>query len=304
MTGAFPQGWALMKPQQTIKPEEFNAMWKTGNYIPTRKRDGNRGHIITAGEQTRIWSRNGTLDWTDKLAHIAHNFFSAPPGYLIDVELHTDDEGTKSFQKAMNSSPEDVRWSAFDLLRLDGSLTNQSYDQRSSLLGHLEDQIDRSNWGGGVFFHLPEFADYDEALRQVEAAKCEGIVLWDRNAPHQLNLNGNTKRGKSWKIKVRQTEDLVVLRVNPGVNPSLGCGTLKVARQIVAGCPLEPINAPLGSFDVAFDRIAAMTAQTPFIVEVEHYGEDDNGNLVFPKVLRRRDDLMGDFGLLDKPKAA
>ena len=70
----FPQGWALQKPVQTIDPEEFNRMWRQGKLIGTRKRDGNRAHIITAGENTRVYSRNGTLDWTDRLAHVARAF--------------------------------------------------------------------------------------------------------------------------------------------------------------------------------------------------------------------------------------
>lgn len=297
MTGNFPSGWALMKPQQTIDPAQFNKMWATGNYIATRKRDGNRGHIITAGENTRIWSRNGTLEWTTKLPHIIRDFAKAPAGYLVDVELHTMEEGTHSFQNSMNNSPEEILWSAFDLLKVDGSMTNQSYRERSTMVGHLEDSLSKDHWGGGVFFHLPDHADYDLALKRVEEAKCEGLVVWDADAPHQLNTNGNTKRGRSWKIKPRMTEDLVVTKVNFCADPSLGCGSLKLARMIQKGAPLEHIKAPVGSFDLEFDRIDALQTSTPFIVEVSHYGEDDNGNLVFAKVLRKRDDLRQDFGI-------
>lgn len=296
---AFPTGWALQKPVQTIEPAEFERMWRRGVLIPTRKRDGNRAHILTAGDATRIYSRNGTLDWTEKLGHIAAHWSKAPAGLLVDVEVHTMEEGTTSFQDAMNNRPGDIVFSAFDTLRLDGSNVNQPYRDR---LNHL-DQIERvigpgDHWGGGVFYNLPENATYAEVLKRVERDRCEGVVVWDASAGHALNTNGNTKRGRSWKIKPRHTEDLVVLGVNAPKDASLGlgCASLRLARQIAKGMPLVPIKAPVGSFDVGFDRHSALRMATPFIVEVSHFGEDD-GNLVFPKVLRCRPDLHADFGV-------
>lgn len=301
--GAYPAGWALMKPQQTIDPAEFAKRWRTGRYIPTRKRDGNRAHIVTSGETTRVYSRNGTLDWTDKVAHIAHAFRKAPSGLLLDVELHTMEEGTRAFQDAMNNDPETIHWSAFDLLRVDGSMTMRPYRERSDYAMQLQQALNIEYNGGGVFFHLPENATYDEALARIARAKCEGIVLWNADAPHIVNLNGNTKRGESWKIKPRTTEDLVVLGVNAPKDASqgLGCASLKVARRLEDGT-LRPIKAPLGSFDVRFDRHAALRTKTPFVIEVSHFGEDENGNLVFPKVLFCRPDLHIDFGIM--PMAA
>ena len=293
--GAFPAGWALMKPQQTIEPAEFNRLWAQGNLMPTRKRDGNRAHIITAGDSTQVYSRNGTLNWTDKVPHIAAAFGRAPSGLLVDVELHTGEEGTTSFQNAMNNDSQEIVWSAFDVLKLDGSMTNRPYLDRSNYLDQMQSALNLPHHGGGVFFHLPEHATYDDVLARIEKAGCEGVVVWDVTAPHVLNTNGNTKRGRSWKIKVRQTEDLVVMGTNPCADPSLGCGTLKLARQVEG--KLVPIKAPVGSFEVSFDRRAALTRQGRYVVEVAHYGEDDNGNLVFPKVIRTRDDLLADFKL-------
>lgn len=299
MNASFPAGWALMKPQQTIEPAEFNRLWRRGGLKATRKRDGNRAHIVTAGDATRIYSRNGTLDWTDKLAHIARHWAAAPAGYLVDIEAHTLEEGTNSFQNAMNTNPELVHWSAFDLLKLDGTMTAQSWRRRRQMLGSMEQVIGPgSHWGGGIFFDLSPNADYDEVLACIAREKCEGVVIWDEEAPHVLNTNGNTKRGRSWKIKPRMTEDLLVTAVNAPKDASLGlgCASLKVSRRHEDGT-LQPIKAPLGSFDVGFDRHAALRIGTPFVVEVSHYGEDDNGNLVFPKVLRTRFDLHPDFGI-------
>lgn len=294
--GAFPAGWALMKPQQTIEPAEFERLWAQGILIPTRKRDGNRAHIVTAGDNTRIYSRNGTLDWTDRVPHIARAFAAAPTGFILDVELHTDEEGTTSFQNAMNNCPDEIVWSAFDILRTDGSLNNEPYHYRSTIRDQVETKMGQAHWGGGVFFPLhSENLTYDQVLARIEKEKIEGLVMWDATAPHLVNTNGNTKRGRSWKIKIRQTEDLVVMGTNACADPSLGCGTLKLARMV--NDVLVPIKAPVGSFEVTFDRRAALTRQGRYVVEVAHYGEDDNGNLVFPKIIRTRDDLLVDFKL-------
>lgn len=294
---AFPAGWALMKPQQSIDPAEFAKLWRTGRMIPTRKRDGNRAHIVTGGGSARVYSRNGTLDWTDRVPHIASTFGKAPSGLLIDVELHTPEEGTRSFQDAMNRDPESIVWSGFDLLRLDGSMTMRPYRERSDHLMQMERALDLEFNGGGVFFHLPEHATYQDVLDRIAKAECEGVVLWDGDAPHVVNTNGNTKRGRSWKIKPKTTEDLVVTGWKASKDPALGVGTLQVARRCEQTGILTPIKAALGSFDLGFDRRAALAWTAPYVVEVAHFGEDD-GTLTFAKVLRPRFDLHADFGLL------
>lgn len=305
MDGSFPTGWALMKPQQTIDPAEFNAMWRRGGFEATLKRDGNRAHIVTAGPNTRIYSRNGTLDWTDRLPHIAAHWAKASAGFIVDVELHTEKEGTRSFQDAMNADPDEILWSPFDLLRVDGSMNSATRAERVTLLNALVSLVGYgSHYGGGIFFHLPENATYEEALARIAKAKCEGLVIWDLSAPHIVNTNGNTKRGRSWKIKPKVTEDLVVLSQTPSKDPALGVGTLKVARRDEETGALTAIKAPLGSFDLGFDRRAATGLVAPYVVEVSHFGEDDNGNLVFPKVLRTRPDLHADFGIAQLARAA
>lgn len=302
--GAFPTGWALMKPQQTIEPADFARRWRSGSLIATRKRDGNRAHIVTAGAATRVWSRNGTLDWTAKVPHIATAFAKAPSGYIVDVELHTLEEGTRAFQDAMNNAPDEIHWSAFDLLRRDGSMNAMRYRDRSDQLMQMERALDIPHHGGGVFFHIPENATYQDVLDRIERAGCEGVVVWDANAPHVVNTNGNTKRGQSWKIKPRMTEDLVVTEQTHSKDPTLGIGTIRVSRRDELTGALTAIKAPLGSFDLGFDRRAALRIEAPYVVEVSHFGEDDNGNLVFPKVLRRRPDLHADFGIGQKLSSA
>jgi len=297
MINQFPDGWALQKPQQTMEPALFEAMWRQGELIPTRKRDGNRGHIITSGERTRIYSHNGTLDLTDKLEHIAWHFAKAPAGWLIDVELHTLEEGTHSFQKAMNNDPSEILVSPFDMLRLDGCDLNARYRDRYQRVDEFHQAYSGFPMSDkGVYFALGENDGYDDVLKRIEWARCEGIVVWDAKGTHALNLNGNTKRGRSWKIKIRQTEDLVVYGWNKNKgDPSLGVGSLNLQRP-------DPMTGKLtkagkvGSFDKQFDRIEAMTMAAPYIVEVSHYGIDENGNMAFPKIERRRDDLASEFG--------
>lgn len=300
MDGSFPSGWALMKPQQTIDPAEFARRWRSGSLIATKKWDGNRAHVITAGASTRIWSRNGTLEWTAKLPRLVDHFAIAPLGLLIDVELHTPEEGTEAIQNAMNSgSDDDIYAAAFDMLKLDGSMTSTGYGSRLALLQHQMDML-----GGGAAFavdHFPlgEGADYEEALRRIAQKKIEGVVVADRDAPHALNLNGNTKRGLSWKIKQRHTEDFVVVGKNACGDPKLGVGSLKLARRLADGT-LQPVKGPVGSFGLAFNRVWALGQDGLYVVEVSHFGEDERGNLVFPKVERARPDLHADFGIADR----
>jgi len=296
--GAFPTGWALQKPQQTIEPGEFERRWRAGGLTATRKRDGNRLHIVTAGRNTRVWSRNGTTDLTEKLAHIAHHYAAAPAGYILDGEGHTAGEGTESYQWALNHRPEDILFSAFDALSLDGDLQKKPWSARRSWLDGLDEALGRRAgiFGGGVCFDLPDNPTYDDVLKRIDEDRCEGVVIWDERAPHQLNTNGNTKRGQCWKIKVRQTEDLVVTMVHPCADPALGCGALSVARRISPDGPLEPLGK-VGSFALPFERQAALSANLPFVVEVSHFGEDDRANLVFATVERARPDLHGDFGI-------
>lgn len=293
----FPAGWALQKPEQTIEPTEFERMWSRGQLIPTRKRDGNRAHIITAGENTRIYSRNGTLDWTEKLEHLAWHFAKAPEGWLFDVELHTFEEGTFSFQNAMNGDPSEIMASPFDMLRLDGRDAQDPYQDRLQRVDNFM-QVHGSFpvTTMGVSYPLDYVRSYDDVLREIERRGMEGFVFWDRAAPHALNLNGNTKRGRAWKVKIRQTEDLIVTgwNANKG-DPSLGVGSLELKRYDETGKLVKA--GKVGSFDKQFDRIAAMTMTDHYVVEVSHYGLDENGNMTFPKIERIRHDLASDFGL-------
>lgn len=294
----FPNNWALQKPHQTIEPEAFNRMWRLGMLLPTRKRDGNRAHIVTAGANTRIYSRNGTLDWSDKLAHVKHHFAKAPEGWLFDVEAHTLDESTFDFQNAMNNDPSQIMVSPFDMIRVDGSDINAPYEERFDRLKAFMQVFNTFPVTTmGVEYPLDEIKGYDCVLREIERRKMEGMVFWDRKGPHALNLNGNTKRGRAWKVKIRQTEDLIATGWNPNKgDPSLGAGSLELKRYdennklVMAG--------KVGSFDKNFDRHAVMTRADHYVVEVSHYGLDENGNMVFPKIERMRDDLAGDFGLM------
>lgn len=292
----FPSGWALQKPQQTIDPKTFEAMWRQGRLRVLPKRNGHRGHVITNGADTKVYSRNGTVDLTDRLPHIAAYYAKVARGYLIDGELHTPEEGTESFQKAMNTRTDDVVLSAFDMLHIDGSLTNEQYDARFNLMQHMHQMA-----GSGCATTIDDLplgtnASYDDVLARIEREGIEGIVAWDRNAGHALNTNGNTKRGSSWKIKIRQTEDLVVTMAHACADPNLGCGSLQLSRQILPGMPLEPVGK-VGSFELGFDRVAAMSEKAPYVVEVSHYGEDERGNLQFAKIVRKREDLHHDFGI-------
>ncbi|MBS7671673.1 hypothetical protein [Croceicoccus gelatinilyticus] len=293
----FPTGWALQKPVQTIEPDEFARMWRANQLIATHKRDGHRGHVITAGAETRIFSRNGTVEITDKLPHLVAYYAKAPEGYLIDTELHTEGEGTTSLQDAMNYDPSRVRSSPFDMLDMTGRLATEGYEVRRGKLSQLEEIIgrDTSVWGGGVDYQIAKGASYEDVLAQIERDQIEGVVVWHRLGAHKLNTNGSTKRGQSWKIKIRLTEDVIVTKVNPAKDPANILASIEVSRRQSDGTLAKA--GKIGSFEVGFDKAAALARGAGFVVEISHFGEDERGNLVFPKVTRLRDDLAADFGI-------
>lgn len=291
-----PSNIAFQKPQQTIEPQEFNRLMAAGRLGLYDKIDGHRVHLLTAGANSRITSRNGTLDMSEQLPMLTRALATMAEGYMIDAELHVPGEGTEALQAALNDRLDTPRVAAFDILRLDMANARDGYAERRKLLSAFVDTENRT-----APFHLAPKSElgattrYDDVLAYVEARGIEGVVAWDVTAPHLVNMNGNVKRGSSWKIKIRQTEDFVATRANPCGDPSLGVGSLEISR-LVDGKLVK--LGKVGSFEREFDRHAAMTAVMPMIVEISHYGEDDRGaNLTFAKILRARPDLHAQFGI-------
>ena len=291
-----PSNIAFQKPQQTIEPEEFNRLMAAGRLGLYDKIDGHRVHLLTAGGDSRITSRNGTLDMSEQLPMLTRALATMPAGYMIDAELHVPGEGTEALQAALNARLDTPRVAAFDILRLDMANARDDYADRRKLLRGFVDTENRQ-----APFHLaPESAldatvRYDEVLAYIEARGIEGVVAWDMSAPHLVNMNGNVKRGSSWKVKIRQTEDLIATRANPCGDPSLGVGSLEISRMVDG--KLVKLGK-VGSFEREFDRHAAVTAVMPMVVEISHYGEDEGrGTLSFAKIIRARPDLHGQFGI-------
>lgn len=291
-----PTNIAFQKPQQTIEPEEFNRLMSAGRICLFDKIDGHRVHLLTAGTNSRITSRNGTLDMSEQLPVLMRTVMTMPSGYMIDAELHVPGEGTEALQAALNEGLISPRIAAFDILRLDMANAHDSYAERRKLLQAFIDTENRE-----AQFHLAPksalntTARYDDVINYIKVRGIEGVVAWDMKAPHLVNMNGNVKRGSSWKIKVRQTEDLIATRANPCGDPSLGVGSLEISRMV--GDKLIKVGK-IGSFEREFDRHAAVTVQMPIVVEVSHYGQDEQrSNLLFAKIVRARPDLHGQFGI-------
>lgn len=291
-----PTNIAFQKPQQTIEPQEFNRLMAAGRIGLYDKIDGHRVHLLTAGADSRITSRNGTLDMSEQLPMLTRALATMPSGYMIDAELHVPGEGTEALQTALNDRLDTPRVAAFDILRLDMANARDDYAVRRKLLRAFIDTEKRQ-----APFHLaPKSAldattRYDDVIAYIESRGIEGVVAWDMTAPHLVNMNGNVKRGSSWKIKIRQTEDMVATRANPCADPSLGVGSLEISRMVDG--KLVRLGK-VGSFEREFDRHAAMTAAMPMIVEVSHYGQDEQrNNLLFAKIVRARPDLHSQFGI-------
>lgn len=294
----YPQDFAPQKPQQSITPDELKRVLVAGA-VTTKKYNGHRVHIIvTQLGEIKFYSQNGTQDWTPYLPRLQDAFRSLdlPLNTFLDGELYVPSkEAVEAVQAIVNtgSIAKGIEGEArlqptvaiFDVLIYNGTeIYKNSYEQRTQLIR----QIIRTH----QLYHVAaevQIQDFDHAMSLVETSGWEGLVVADRSASAKVNLNGNTKRGSLWKLKIRTTEDLIATGFTPAKDLSLGVGSLNILRRVNGQWSKA---GKVGSFEVLFDRHAATNATVyPMVVEVSHFGADEAGNLTFPKVVRARPDL-------------
>lgn len=288
-----PANWALQKPQQQMDPRLFDRLNAEGVLTHMRKYNGFRAHVLTSATGPRIWSRNWSIDYTPMFPHLAAAFVGQPDGLLIDAELYVHGvDTTGAIQAAINGKGGDqqARLGVFDMLDLDGKLASMAQERRFQLVeaftARLGETVHRAE-----LCEAPTYAAMEDLIR---ARDWEGVVTWDRRATHRLNVNGNVKRGDSWKIKRTVTEDLVVLKIVGGAGPDMIGAVFHLGRMVDG--KVVPAGK-VGSWSKDFDLMWAKGRSSGFVVEVKHFGLDDAGNMEFPKILQGRPDLDRDFGL-------
>lgn len=297
---SYPKGFAPHKPQQTITLLQFLEVLKNGGYA-TKKYDGNRCHILVMDNgDIQIFSRNGTLNWSGSLPNTIEHIktLNIPNNSFVDAELYIpNQENVEAVQLIVNSGSDEKgakaeaelnpKLAVFDVLYYQGiDMVKKPLEERlKTFEGHVSEQVH--------YVERREITTLEDAMELVKKEGIEGLVLVDPNAPHNLNYNGNTKRGNLWKIKIRPTEDMVATSFTMSKDPSLGVGTLKVYRynpEIKALCV-----GNVGSFEVSFDRKEAVNYNYPIAIEVSHFGLTKKGHLNFPKIIRRREDLEAEL---------
>ncbi|MFH1796599.1 MAG: DNA ligase D [Pseudomonadota bacterium] len=176
-----------------------------GQWLAEMKYDGYRALIAVAGEQARIFTRNG-LDWTDKFPGIAAAAAAlGVDSALIDSEIVAFDRNGKTdfstLQKAIKAGGKDLSCFAFDLLELDGQdLTQLPLIERKA---KLEGLIGSGNEPLLYSTHITGRAA--DVFRQVCAAGHEGIVAKRADDPYRSG------RGRSWlKVKCTKRQEFVV----------------------------------------------------------------------------------------------
>lgn len=301
----YPTGFAPQKPQQSISPKLLRKILSEGG-ITTRKYNGNRVHVLVdvIGD-VRVFSRNGKLEWTACVPSLvlAIKCLGLPSNTFIDAELYVPgSETTEAVQLIVNSGS-DVKGAQYEaqlqpnlavfdiLIWSQKPIHTMDYEKRIDLV--------EATFKPNTPIHPAEIVeiptDYDKVMELIEQTGFEGFVLSARKATNKVNMRGNTKRGDSWKLKIRHTEDMVATGFTLVKDPTqalLGVGSLKLSRRTPSG--ITPVGK-VGSFEVTFDRVAAITAQYPFVVEVSHFGLDERGHLEFPKIIRGRPDLAPDM---------
>ena len=207
------------------KPPEFRPLQlatlvdavPTGHdWIHEIKYDGYRGAVAAAGDDVRIYTRNG-LDWTDKFAPlVAHIAALDLPPCLIDGEIVAfDNKGNPDFSAlqavlkrghGVQREDTDLLFFAFDLLEQDGKaltgLGNLERKERlEALLHHATQPIAVADHVIGAGEKL-----YDAMC----SAGQEGIIS------KRVDASYAGKRSTNWvKVKCTRRQEFVIIGWNP-----------------------------------------------------------------------------------------
>jgi ATP-dependent DNA ligase len=297
----YPKGFASPKPEQTITEGELKQLLGQGGIV-TKKYNGNRCHVLVGEAGVEVYSIAGRLCWTPYIPQTAAFLtgLNLPAGTFLDGEFYVPSkENVEAVQEMINAGVGseghaagaaaearlNPRIAVFDVLFWAGeAIYSKPFAERRKL---LEEHISAS-----AAVHVTatvSIRDMEHAFEIINQTGWEGMVINDPTAPLNVNFGGNVKRNRSWKVKIRFQEDLLATGCAVSKDTNLGVGTLFVSRRNAEGI-WEPVGK-VGSFEITFDRIKAVNATYPYMIEVSHYGVIA-GNLQFAKVVRRRDDLV------------
>jgi len=311
-----PRSFAPAKPVREIDPAEASRLDVAGQLAKQRKRDGMR-HYLVAGSDSRVRVYSRGMD--DLTAHFERLLvgLSLPAGTILDAEFVVSspdgDDDFKAVSEICRSKPERARrtmasyekngnlmqFMVFDLLFYDRLPTWQLIfeERREGLIRALD--LAYGTKSHTKFRHVVPMQQFERPLSEciglVKRKAWEGLVLWRKDQPTQVHMNGKPKRCNCYKFKPMREEDFIAtgFELGQGRNSKV-VGALKLA---VIGQGPGPIHKgyvfnSVGNVGTGFDeatRKAALKWKYPCVVQVKFEKMSKTG-LRFPSFLRKRED--------------
>jgi bifunctional non-homologous end joining protein LigD len=175
------------------------------NWVFETKYDGYRAIAAVAGDQVRIYTRNGN-DWTEKFGSLVPPLAKVTKGAaLIDGEICALSNGRSDFASMQDAfaSGTALTYFVFDLLELDGeNLERLPLIERKEKLRKL---IGRSKATGAIQFSDHVRGHGQEVFQAMCDAHQEGVIAKLADSPYRH------ERTKTWlKIKCLQRQEFVI----------------------------------------------------------------------------------------------
>jgi len=299
-----------------IDSVEASRLDVAGKLAKQRKRDGMR-HYLVAGSDSRVRVYSRGMD--DLTAHFERLLvgLSLPPGTILDAEFVVSspdgDDDFKAVSEICRSKPERARrtmasyektgnllqFMVFDLLFYDRLPTWQLIfeERREGLIRALD--LAYGSKSHTKFRHVVPMQQFERPLSEciglVKRKSWEGLVLWRKDQPTQVHMNGKPKRCNCYKFKPMREEDFIAtgFELGQGRNSRV-VGALKLA---VIGQGPGPVHKgyvfnSVGNVGTGFDeatRKAALRWKYPCVVQVKFEKMSKTG-LRFPSFMRKRED--------------
>jgi hypothetical protein len=283
-TGCFLAG----KPLREIRPADLQ---RDPRIVASRKYNGNFAAALVCKPgvvdfYTASNLRLARLDrsafdngpWRDVLEH-------SSPGTLLLGELFIPSAGIESlgdfqkwyaWQQHGGDRPAPARFLAFDLLVADGrGLHEYPYEARVNQIPH-ELRVATAPYRS--------LRQASQALEATRDGACEGFVFWEAHATSVCKIGGQHKpRGAAWKVKPVVQETFLLRRLKSPQPENLVMILGKPGRtEFACGSGLSHSERK---------ELAAMyRGGKEIIVDVQHYGIDENGKPEMPRATQWRTD--------------
>jgi len=284
-----PHNWALQKPLADYNTELVRHLMVQNRIVAEKKYNGHRMHILVNNQgEVKLYQRSSKGLLNEYLPELTAEISSMrlPPNTLLDGEVYVPSNGIESLADLQtviacgdpsksNHHSIETKVALFDCLLWNGeNLSLQPYRDRFKRCP-TGDQVNPAQ--------VVPVKSMEEGLLLSKDAGMEGLVLWDLQAPHKLNLQGNTKRGRAYKLKPEVEEDFIAFGFKLGQGQGAGkVGTLTIGK-FIGGQPV--LFGEVGSGLTELEKIdLARADRYPLVVEIRHFGLDEKGRVTMPSI--------------------